>query len=361
MNTDESHPTTTATGNDGQTGDRTTVEGTILVGPDLEAMEGHVVLEDGEIVAVERNATDSDAIVCPAFVNAHTHVADAIVKEAGRGLDLEALVAPPDGLKHRRLREADREDLVRGIRRSARYMRRGGTTVFADFREGGVEGVEIFREAVAGTGIRGLAFGREDPDVLSIADGFGASGAADADFTAERQAARDAGKPFFIHAGEAGPEDVEPALALDPDCLIHMVHATDDHLDTLADLELPVVVCPRSNLVTGAGLPPVAALDRHTTVGLGTDNVMLNSPSMFREMAYTSKLTDCDAPQILRMATVNGGAILDLDVGVIEPDRPADLVVLDGDSDNLSGYEDVYRAIVRRAGVADVQTVYTSG
>jgi cytosine/adenosine deaminase-related metal-dependent hydrolase len=176
----------------------------------------------------------------------------------------------------------------------------------------------------------------------------------------ERQAARESGKPFFIHAGEVGPEDVEPALALEPDCLIHMVHATDDHLATLAERDLPVVVCPRSNLVTGVGLPPVADLEEHTTVGLGTDNVMLNSPSMFREMAYTAKLTDCDARRILRMATVNGGDILDIQTGVIEPGRPADVLVLDGDTDTLAGYEDVYRAIVRRASVADVQAVYTS-
>jgi cytosine/adenosine deaminase-related metal-dependent hydrolase len=358
MSEADSH-TTNGTG-DSHTDGTTTVDGTILVGPELEAVDGHVVLEDGEIAAVERHATDSDAIVCPAFVNAHTHVADAIVKEAGRGLDLEALVAPPDGLKHRRLRAADRAELVTAIRRSARSMRRGGTAVFADFREGGVDGVGIFREAVAGTGIRGVAFGREDPAVLEVADGYGASGAADADFAAAREAAREAGKPFFIHAGEVGPEDIEPALSLDPDCLIHMVHATDDHLATLAERDLPVVVCPRSNLVTDVGLPPIAALDEHTTVGLGTDNVMLNSPSMFREMAYTAKLAECDARRILRMATVNGGDILDLESGVIEPGRPADVLVLDGETDNLAGYEDVYRAIVRRASVGDVRSVYTS-
>jgi cytosine/adenosine deaminase-related metal-dependent hydrolase len=351
---------TTTDGDRAATAADAVIEGTILVGRSLEPLDGRVVIEDGTIAAVERHATDSEAIVCPAFVNAHTHVADAIVKEAGRGLDLEALVAPPDGLKHRRLRAAERSDLRDAIRRSARSMRRGGTAAFADFREGGVEGVEIFREAVAGTGIQALAFGREDPAVLEVADGYGASGAADADFTAARRAASEANKPFFIHAGEVGPEDVEPALALDPDCLIHMVHASADHLATLAERELPVVVCPRSNLVTDVGLPPIAALAEHTTVGLGTDNVMLNSPSMFREMAFTAKLTDCDARQILQMATVNGGDIIDLDVGVIEPGRPANVLVLDGDTDTLAGYEDVYRAIVRRASVNDIEAVYTS-
>jgi cytosine/adenosine deaminase-related metal-dependent hydrolase len=149
----EQRSSPTATDQTSTTDSATRIEGTILVGPELEALEGSVVLDDGEIVAVERHATDSDAIVCPAFVNAHTHVADAIVKEAGRGLDLEALVAPPDGLKHRRLRQASRTDLVTGIRRSARSMHRGGTAVFADFREGGVEGVEIFREAGTWTGV----------------------------------------------------------------------------------------------------------------------------------------------------------------------------------------------------------------
>jgi len=60
---------------------------------------------------------------------------------------------------------------------------------------------------------------------------------------------------------------------------------------------------------------------------------------------------------VLRMATVNGAEIAGLNCGVVEPGRDAKLLVLDGDSDNLAGAQDVVRAVVRRAGTADVERV----
>ncbi|WP_254840823.1 amidohydrolase family protein [Natronomonas marina] len=331
--------------------------GTVLAGPEYEPLEGRVVVEDGEIAAVEETETESTDIVCPAFVNAHTHVGDSIAKEAGRGLTLEELVGPPDGLKHRLLRETSREEKVEAMARSLSFMESAGTAAFLEFREGGVEGVEALDDAAAGLDVEPVVFGRETVDVLEVADGFGASGAHDDDFTAERVAAREAGKPFAIHAGEVGPDDIDPALDLDPAFLVHMVHAESMHLDRVADSDTPVVVCPRSNLVTGVGLPPVEALAERTTVALGTDNVFLNSPSMFREMEFAAKLFDVEAPEVLRMATAAGAEIAGLDCGVVEPGRPARLVVLDGDSDNLAGVRDPVRAVVRRAGVDDVKRV----
>ncbi len=332
--------------------------GTILRGRDLEPVEGTVVVdEDGEIEAIEEGDVDGDDVLCPAFVNAHTHVGDSIAKEAGGGLSLEELVVPPDGLKHRLLREASRTEMVNAIRRSLRYMQRGGTAACLDFREGGVVGVRVLREAARGLEIDALAFGRESVEAMAEGDGFGASGANDDVFDRERTATREAGKPFAIHAGEADASDINPALDLDPDFLVHMVHPEPLHLDRLADRGVPVVLCPRSNLVTGVGFPPAEELHERTTVALGTDNVMLNSPSMFREMAFLAKLTDLPAREILRMATVNGAEIGDLEYGPLEAGRPARFVVLDGDSDNLAGTRDPVRAVVRRAGVDDVREV----
>ncbi|WP_255191479.1 amidohydrolase family protein [Natronobeatus ordinarius] len=333
-------------------------EGTILRGRELEPVEGRLVVgDDGRIERIEEASVDSSSIVLPAFVNAHTHIGDSIAKEAGGGLSLEELVAPPDGLKHRLLREASREALVGSMRRSLRYMLQGGTAACFDFREGGADGVRMLREAAEGLEIDAFAFGRESLEAMEAGDGFGASGANDAVFDRERTATREAGKPFAIHAGEADASDLNPALDLDPEFLIHVVHPEAIHLDRIEDRAVPVVVCPRSNLVTGVGLPPIEELTARTTVALGTDNVMLNSPSMFREMAFLSKLSDLSARQILRMATVNGAELLDLEYGVLEPGAYARILILDGGSDNLAGAIDPIRAVVRRAGVADVEAV----
>ncbi|RBI64280.1 nucleoside deaminase [halophilic archaeon] len=333
------------------------LEGTILRGPRFDPVEGRVVVEDGEIAAIEEATVDSDDVVLPAFVNAHTHVGDSIAKEAGEGLSLEELVAPPDGLKHRLLRSTPREEKIAAMRRSAQFMQSTGTASFLEFREGGVEGVYALREAVDGLDVDPVILGRETVDAMEAAEGFGASGANDGDFSRERSATERAGKLFGIHAGEADASDVNPALDLSPDFLVHVVHPEPLHLDRIEDSEVPVVVCPRSNLVTDVGLPPVRDLLDRTTVALGTDNVMLNSPSMFREMEFTAKLTDASAREVLRMATLNGARVAGLDCGVVEEGRDAKLLVLDGDSDNLAGYRNVVRAVVRRAGADDVKDV----
>ncbi len=333
------------------------LEGTILHGRSFEPIEGRVVVEAGTITAVEEEANDGTDVIVPAFVNAHTHVGDSIAKEAGAGLDLEELVAPPDGLKHRLLRTAAPEQLIDAMRHSLRLMESTGTAAFLDFREGGVEGVEALEKAANGLDIEPVILGRETVEAMERSDGFGASGAADGEFGRERTAARSAGKLFGIHAGEVDAGDINPALDLEPDFLVHLVNAESVHLERIGDSEIPVVVCPRSNLVTGVGLPPISDLVERTTVALGTDNVMLNSPSMFREMEFTAKLTDLPAPTVLHMATAAGAEIAGLNCGVIEAGRDAKLLVLDGESDNLAGVTDVVRAVVRRAEPTDVSNV----
>jgi len=164
-----------------------------------------------------RKRRSSDDIVLPAFVNAHTHIGDSIAKEAGGGLSLEELVAPPDGLKHRLLRAASRDDLVNAMERSLGFMQRAGTAACLDFREGGVEGVRMLEAAADGREIDALSFARGSVDAMRAGDGFGASGANDASFETERTATREAGKPFGIHAGEVDESDINPALDLDPD------------------------------------------------------------------------------------------------------------------------------------------------
>jgi len=333
--------------------------GTILRGREFDPIEGRVVIDDdGRIEAIEETSVESDDIILPAFVNAHTHIGDSIAKEAGGSdLSLEELVAPPDGLKHRLLRAASRDELVSAMARSLSFMQQAGTAACLDFREGDVEGVRMLADAAEGLEIDALSFARGSVDAMHAGDGFGASGTNDANFDQERRATREAGKPFGIHAGEVDASDINPALDLEPDFLVHMVHPEPLHLDRLADSEIPVVVCPRSNLVTGVGLSPYDELNERTTLALGTDNVMLNSPSMFREMAFLAKLSELPANEILRMATINGAEIADLEYGLVEPGREARLLVLDGDSDNLAGARDPVRAVVRRAGVDDVREV----
>ncbi|EMA11508.1 guanine deaminase [Haloarcula vallismortis] len=337
-----------------------TVEGTILAGRSFEPVQGRVVVEDGHITAVEETPErehDQDRIVLPAFVNAHTHVGDSVAKEAAVGLGLEKAVVPPDSLKHQQIAAADDETLIDEMHRTLRFMQRTGSGAFLDFREFGVDGANALREAAEGLDIEDFIFGSDDPAVLDVADGFGASGANDDDFTARRAAARKRAVPFAIHAGEPDATDIHPALDLEPDLLVHMVHAEAEHLERVAEQDVPIAVCPRANRVLDVGRPPIETLLEYTDVALGTDNVMLNAPSMFREMEYTAKTFDLPSRTVLRMATTAGADAVGLDCGVIEPGCRAALLVLDGDSDNLSAVADPVDAVVRRASPLDIERV----
>ncbi|MFC7059709.1 amidohydrolase family protein [Halovenus salina] len=332
-------------------------EGTILRGDHFEPVEGQVVVEDGTITGIEETTARSSDIILPAFVNAHTHIGDSIAKGAGEGLSLEELVAPPDGLKHRLLRQATAEEKQTAMADTLEYMQQAGTAAFIEFREGGVDGVELLADLLVKRDLTGVVLGRGSTAAMEGSDGFGASGAGDGEFSRERNATREAEKLFGIHAGEVDSSDINPALDLSPDFLVHMVHAEDLHLERIEDSDTPVVVCPRSNATTGVGLPPVRDLLDRTTVALGTDNVFLNSPSMFREMAFVEKTADVSSQEVLSMATRHGAEIAGLDCGCIETGRPAALLVLDGDSRNLSGAVDPVRTVVRRATVQDVKEV----
>ncbi len=333
------------------------LEGTILSGPEFEPVEGRLVIEDGHIDSIEHATARTDNIILPAFINAHTHIGDSIAKEAGEGLSLEELVAPPDGLKHRLLAAATREELIGSMERTVSLMQAAGTGAFIEFREGGVDGVRAIKEVLDQFETEGIILGRETIEAMEQADGFGASGANDGEFSRERNATARAEKLFGIHAGEVDSSDINPALDLDPDFLVHMVHAEPLHFERVEDSETPVVVCPRSNAATDVGLPDIRSLLDRTTVALGTDNVMLNSPSMFREMAFTELISDLSSVEILQMATRNGAEIAGLNCGVISEGMEARLLVLDGDSDNLTGVQDPVRAVVRRASISDVSEV----
>src|SRR5512133_3449662 len=176
------------------------VSGNALLGDELALQPVDIFIENGIITAIEDNPRVPDVWVCPALYNSHTHLGDTIAMDCGATGDLEALVTPPDGRKHRLLRSASRHDLVAGMRRSREEMIASGTTGCADFREGGADGVLALREAADGLSFVPFAFGREGGE--TIAGGLGISSVRDVPDT-ERlvKDARRAGKKIAFHAG----------------------------------------------------------------------------------------------------------------------------------------------------------------
>ena len=102
-------------------------------------------------------------------------------------------------------------------------------------------------------------------------------------------------------------------------------------------------------------------------IGIGTDNVMINSPDMFREMDYVWKVTmgikkkRIDPKQILKMATVNSGKILNKKIGCIKENYFADCIFIDKKSIDLEPVNNVYASIVHRASQESIRAVMSRG
>jgi cytosine/adenosine deaminase-related metal-dependent hydrolase len=137
------------------------------------------------------------------------------------------------------------------------------------------------------------------------------------------------------HAPACGPvEYLERAGFLDERLLVvHGVHLTPEEMTRLAQVGATVVTCPRGNLSTGAGVPPVVAFHRSgVRVAVGTDSLAsVDDLNVFSELAALRRLTtDISAGELLRWATLNGAEALGFagDFGAIEAGRRGALLAV---------------------------------
>jgi len=340
-----------------------TLKGTIIYGDEFEPIDGYITIENGIIKNVEESAVAADVIIAPCFVNAHTHIGDSVIKDPPF-MPLPELVQPPNGLKHRILKQTAYSDLIYSIRASLRDMIKTGTCAFCDFREGGMAGARALLEAL-GTNpeIKAGIFGRpddKDMNYLDICHGTGLSSTNDLEMEYVQdilKKTREKGKKFAIHAGEKDSSDVSSALALLPDFLVHLTNASNKDIKKVAEAQIPVVVCPRSNYITRSGIPPITEmLDAGIPVAVGTDNVMLNSANMFSEMEFLVKSKVYDDRQVFKLCTLNGAKLLGIDKesGSIKTGKKARLMILTKKSDNMQGIKNPLGSLVRRARPDDI-------
>lgn len=338
----------------------------IIAGPMLlpeVTVDGWVDIQDGKVVAWGQDeappeAPDQTGWITPPPVNAHTHVADACLRDMrGMPTSIPELVGP-GGWKHRQLAMARRGRTSSGITRYATEMAAIGTSHFLDFRENGVHGSELLRdlrdgaewlamEQVTQPPVEGIIYGRpamhdfnpdEAEDLLEIVDGIGMSGIRDfpdpGDLEQWVGAAHSAGKPWAVHVSEDRHDPLEAVVSLEPEHVVHMVHALRGDFAMAADIGLPIVSCPRSNRYFGGQTPARLMMDAGCLVAFGTDNGMLQDGDLRKEAAIFSQLAggipDAD---LLRMMTHNGRIVAGLPewtpdegVPVVWPENPfADL------------------------------------
>jgi len=392
----------------------------LLLGENFQIMQdGFIGIDGGKITCIgqgtpphdESIALDGSGLVAiPGLIDAHVHLGDSVAKDIGIGLGLDALVHPIHGLKTKLLRESKEDDICQAMAAASYEMIGGGVTAFADFREGGLAGVKLELKALEKSRQRRIILGRpnyhfdrdevvnesklltpqtieELRQTIDLASGVGVSGPNEYTKSSLEQISdicKGKGKRLAIHAAES-PEatkfsmekfsvsEVHRAIHyLKPDFMVHLTNSSEEDLAELSKNPIPVVCCPRANAILGLGFPSILELlEAGVTVALGTDNVMLNAPDMFREMDYTSRILRAanrdagviSSKEILKMATLNAAKALGIasKVGSLGEGKTADIVFLDFRTPNLASSKDLIGSIVHRANREDVRCVMVEG
>ena len=386
----------------------------VLHGPDLQPYRcHHFTVEQDTITRIELGATCNQLeqgalVIIPGLYNSHTHMGDSCLPDGTTGMTLEQGFFRPDGYKYQELSKQTEADHLEHMVAHLRYMARTGTVCHVDFREQGVYGSQLLRQAAQKTGVNSVILGqfnqlpfterqlKENRDglsaralseleaVLAVADGFSESTMNDLTDPAWQQiCASTPHKLRGIHCLEndgyrdvslavTGRGDLERALELyQPHLVIHATVANRAEIALLSHHRVNVVLNPRANANLGLPLPPIASLlQSQANLLLGTDNGLLNSPNLLAELDFTYKVAKSqfgtalqpDPADILRMATSNICGMLGSDIyGYLEVGLPADFAVLNFNRPHLRSTRHILASIVTRTTPEDLLATVRQG
>jgi cytosine/adenosine deaminase-related metal-dependent hydrolase len=365
--------------------------------------DGAVAIEDGRIVAVGtteelgEGERFEDAAIVPGFVNAHSHVEYAVYAGFGDGV---ADFAEWIRLHTVRKRRIGWDEYVAIARLGVAESLRSGVTTIGDCSYSGATAA-----AADELGIRALVylevFGSEPEDALEQFEALraragehesdrvviGVSPHAPYSISSEvyRACAR-LGLPVATHISESasevrylhdggGPwEEIEWLVdppgttgtrllaregVLGPNVLAaHCVVVEPDEIALLAEHDVAVAHCPRSNAYVGCGIAPLRELrEAGLRVGIGTDGVS-STPShdFFDELRAVVALARARerrpdalmAADALELGTLGSARALGLDseIGSLVPGKRADLAVISLAGSPYLPWEDPAAAVV---------------
>ena len=362
--------------------------------------DGAVAVEDGRIAAVgtaeelgegERFA---EAVIVPGLVNAHSHLEYAVYAGFGDGLAF----GPWIRLHIERKGRLEWPDHMAVARLGAAECLRSGVTTIADASYSGAAAVAagelglsgiVYLEVFGSDPARAeelrerlAALERERGELVSL----GVSPHAPYSVSPALYAAVYAlGRPVATHVAESDDEldyllrgegpiaavsEVDPPgttsvrhLAAESLLGAHVVAAHCVKVDAaeialLAEHDVGVAHCPRSNALLGCGIAPLADLRAAgLRIGLGTDSPA-STPSfdMFEEMrvaVYAARARERRpdallAGEALELATLGGAGALGLgdEVGSLAPGKRADLAVVSLAGSPYLPWEDPAVAVV---------------
>ena len=365
---------------------------------------GGVAVENGRVVAVGPAAelagerqTFEDAVIVPAFVNAHSHLEYAVYAGFGDGfafppwIDLHVT-------RKRRLVAGDATAIAR--LGAAECLRSGIATIgdasftgaaaaaCADLGLAGIVYLEVFgddpeaaltrfaelRDGAEGFLSRRLALGvsphapyTTSAVVYEACAGLGlpltthlAESEAEQEWVLHGSGTMSAAAELLVPpAGTTGIRMLAERGLLGPNVLAaHCVHADSEEIEILAEHSTAIAHCPRSNAVLGCGTAPLTEfLSGGGRVGLGTDSPA-STPSfdMFEEMrtaVYLARARErqpdaLSASAALELATLGAARALGLgdETGSLAAGKRADLAVVSLAGSPFLPWEDPTTAVV---------------
>jgi cytosine/adenosine deaminase-related metal-dependent hydrolase len=387
-----------------------------IEGPPIE--DGAVAIDGGRIAAVgTRDDLGSgthydDAVLLPGFVNAHSHIEYAVYAGFGDSLtDFAEWIR----LHTERKQRIGWEEYVDIARLGAAECLRSGIATLGDCSFSGAAAV-----AMDELGLRGIAylevFGADPAEAMEQFDELRDRAAAHFDervavgvsphapysvSAAVYHACAELGLPVATHISESESEvrylldgggawETIPWLVdppgttgtrllareglLGPHVLAaHCVVVEPEEIGLLAEHDVAVAHCPRSNAYVGCGIAPLRELRRAgLRVGVGTDGVS-STPShdYFDELravvmmarARERRPDAMTAAEALELATLGGARALRLEaeVGSLVPGKRADLAVVSVEGSPYVPVENPAAAVVFGGSPERVLATYVDG
>lgn len=386
---------------------------------------GAVAFEDGRLAAVGtaaelgEGARFPNAAIVPGFVNAHTHLEYAVYAGFGDGQSFAPWLATHIERKAR----IERDEMEAIARLGAAECLASGITTVGDAAFAGASA-----HACAELGLRAIVylevFGsdprqamRQYEDKLAyvtpVLSGLVRAGVSPhAPYTCSTEvyaACLELGVPVMTHLNESqdeldwlergeGPMQPVAHLLVPPDgqtgirrlaaaglldssiVAAHCVKVEADEVALLAQHDVAVAHCPRSNSFLGCGIAPLSELRAAgLRVGVGTDGVSsVPSHDYFEELravvafarARTETATGLSPSEALELATIGGARALGLDaeIGSLVQGKRADLAIVGLEGSPFLPWEDPASAVVFGGGpnrilatLVDGETRYERG
>ena len=345
-------------------------------------------------------------LACSGFINAHAHLPMVLFRGVGDAVPLRAWLKEHIWPIERRLQP---EDVYWCTLLALAESIRGGTVGVADMyfhsdhvaravEESGVRallsyGIVADRldgkgrdELAAGTALIERWEGKAEGRISVALSPHAVYTCGEPVWRAAIEAAGSMGAPIHTHLSESRDEvgesrertGLSPVAFLDrigafgvPTLAAHCVHVDAEDIAILADREVSVAHCPKSNAKLGNGIAPVEAMRKAgVNVALGTDGAASNNRlDMVEELraacllqrASNEDAASVTASQSIAMASANGRAALGMPQADLRVGDVADIVLLEIDRPHTSPKHDPAAMLAFAATASDVTDVIVDG